>query len=69
MSKLGIFSLYIGTKFLYFNEGIMLIQHKYVKIILKRFQMIDCHFVTIPMEEGVQLFTNMDLDHVNESTC
>jgi hypothetical protein len=68
MSKLGTYSLYIGAKYLYFNEGIMLIQHKYAKIILERFQMIDCHFVTTPMEEGVQLFINMDLDPVNEST-
>lgn len=30
--------------------------------------MIDCHSVTTPMEEGVQLFINMDLDPVNEST-
>jgi hypothetical protein len=68
MSKLGTSSLYIGAEFLYFNEGIMLIQHKYMEIILKRFQMIDCHSVTTPMEEGVQLFINMDLDPVNEST-
>jgi hypothetical protein len=67
MSKLGISSLYISAEFLYFNEGIMLIQHKFMEIILERFQMIDCHFVTIPME-GVQLFINMDLDPMNEST-
>jgi hypothetical protein len=66
MSKLGTYSLYIGAKYLYFNEGIMLIQHKYAEIIIERFQMIDCHSVTIPMEEGVQLFTNINL--VIEST-
>lgn len=68
MSKLGISSLYIGVEFLYFNDKVMLIQHKYVEIIIERFQMIDCHSITTPMEEGVQLFTDMDLDPINEFT-
>lgn len=68
MSKLGIYSLYIGVEFLYFNDKIMLIQHKYAEIIIERFQMIDCHSITTPMEEGVQLFTDMDLDPINEFT-
>jgi hypothetical protein len=68
MSKLGISSLYIGVEFLYFNDKIMLIQYKYAEIIIERFQMIDCHSIATPMEEGVQLFTDMDLDPINEFT-
>jgi hypothetical protein len=35
-----------------FLEGIMLIQQQYAKLILKRFEMTNCHSIAIPMEEG-----------------
>ncbi len=52
MSCLGTECFYIGVEFLYFLEGIMLIQQQYAKLILKRFEMTNCHSIAIPMEEG-----------------
>jgi hypothetical protein len=61
MSYLGLATLYIGVEFIYFLECIMIIQHKYVEIILRRFQMSSYHFVTMPMDEGAQLLNDIGL--------
>ncbi len=63
MSRLNLTKFYI--KFLYFIEGKMLIQCRYARLILHRYQMANCHPISTTMEEGVCLYTDMDSNLTN----
>ncbi|KAK6122535.1 hypothetical protein DH2020_043713 [Rehmannia glutinosa] len=55
ITDLGLMSYYLGLEVKQMEEGIFLSQTGYAKEILKKFNMIDCNPVNIPMETGLKL--------------
>lgn len=55
MSDLGELAYFLGIEFLQTKKGVVMHQKKYVSEILKRFNMIDCNPVTVPVEGNLKL--------------
>ncbi|MDM1625968.1 hypothetical protein HX072_24970, partial [Escherichia coli] len=55
MSDLGPLHYYLGIQFLQRDDGIVLLQSKYILKLLKRFQLVDCKPVATPVESGTRL--------------
>ena len=60
MSYLGLAKLYLGVEISYDPLGTWLHQKKYIKSLLVRFGMEQCHTLTVPMNQTSQLKTEMD---------
>ena len=57
MSDLGLLSYFLDIEFAETKDGIVLHQKKYVKEVLKRFNMDQCNKVDTPMEGNLKLDT------------
>ena len=55
MSLLGELKLFLGFQIVQSKKGIFIHQSKYVKYMLKRFQLEDCKPVCTPMTAGCKL--------------
>jgi hypothetical protein len=55
MSLLGELNFFLGLKIIQSNRGFFIHQSKYVKYILKKFQLEDCKPVSTPMTVGCKL--------------
>ena len=49
MSDLGLLNYFLGIEVSQVKEGIFISQKKYTKIILRKFKMMDCRYVAIPL--------------------
>jgi Asp-tRNA(Asn)/Glu-tRNA(Gln) amidotransferase C subunit len=55
ISLLGELSLFLGLQICQRNQGIFISQTKYIREMLKRFEMEDCKPVTTPMQTSCKL--------------
>ena len=55
MTDLGALSYFLGMEFKHTAKGIVMHQQKYVKDLLKKFNMVSCHSVNTPAEPNVKL--------------
>lgn len=60
MTDIGRLTYFLSMEFVYTAEGIVLHQRKYVNEVLKRFSMIDCNSVMIPVETNLKLERNSE---------
>ena len=58
MSMIGELTFYLGLQIQQKNTGIFILQEKYLREMLKRFQMEDCKHVSTPMITGCKLCAN-----------
>jgi len=58
MSDLGLLSYFLGIEFAETKDGIVMHQKKYIKEVLKRFSMDQCHKVDTPVEGNLKLDTD-----------
>jgi uncharacterized membrane protein YciS (DUF1049 family) len=68
MSMLGELSFFLGLQITQRSEGIFLSQEKYLREMLKRFQMEDSTLVTTPMVTGCKLSKDDDSPNVGQSS-
>jgi hypothetical protein len=52
--------IYIGSEFVYVPTSIILVQRRYATMFLAQFNMIECRPTMTPMEEGIQLWSDMN---------
>jgi hypothetical protein len=68
MSMIGKLSIFLGLQITQRSEGIFLSQDKYLREILKRFQMEDSTPVSTPMVTGCKLSKDHDSPNVDQSS-
>jgi hypothetical protein len=68
MSMIGELSFFLGLQITQRSEGIFLSQEKYLREILKRFQMEDSTPVSTPMVTGCKLSKDDDSPNVDQSS-
>jgi hypothetical protein len=67
MSMLGELTFFLGLQVTQKNKGIFISQTKYIKEMLKKFQMGDCKSVSTPMVTGCKLSLDDDLPKVDQT--
>lgn len=67
MSMLGELSFFLGLQIHQTEKGIFISQTKYIREMLKRFRMEDCHLVSIPMVTGCKLSKEDESPIVNST--
>jgi hypothetical protein len=55
MSMLGELTFFLGLQVSQYNKGIFISQTKYIKEMLKKFQMEDCKLMSTPIFTGCKL--------------
>lgn len=60
MSMIGELSLFLGLQAIKFENGIFISQSKYVKEMLKKFEMDGCKSITTPLTIGCKLSKNVE---------
>jgi hypothetical protein len=68
MSMLGELSFFLGLQISQTNKGIFISQTKYIKEMLKKFEMEDCKPVSTPMVTGCKLSKEDESKEANQ-TC
>ena len=68
MSMIGELSFFLGLRIIQSFEGLFLSQEKYLKEMLKRFQMEDSSSVSTPMVVGCKLSKDDPLPDVDQRT-
>ncbi|XP_057443849.1 uncharacterized mitochondrial protein AtMg00810-like [Lotus japonicus] len=67
MSDMGELSYFLGIEFLRTEKGVFMSQKKYALEVLKRFNLLDCNYVTTPVDCGIVL-TKADTGKAVDST-
>jgi hypothetical protein len=67
ISLLGELSFFLGLQIRQRKQGIFISQTKYIREILKRFEMDDCKLVTIPMQTSCKLRKDDDSKSTDQS--
>jgi hypothetical protein len=52
--------MYISLEFVYVPTSIILVQRRYATMLLAQFNMMECQLAMTPMEEGIQLWSDMN---------
>jgi hypothetical protein len=60
MSLLGELSFYLGLQICQSNQGIFILQKKYIREMLKSFRMEDCKPINTPMQTSCKLSKDDD---------
>ena len=66
MSMLGELKFFLGLQISQSDKGIFISQTKYIKEMLKKFQMEDCKPVGTPMVPGFKLSNTDDYENVEQ---
>ena len=69
MKDLGMMHYFLGMEVWQSADGIFLGQGKYAVEILKRFGMMECKSMTIPMASNLKLLSDASLEAVDATMC
>ena len=67
MSLLGVLTFFLGLQVSQLEHGLFLSQTKYAKEMLRKFNMVDCKPVNIPMETGCKVLKKDDSPSINQT--
>jgi hypothetical protein len=67
MSMLGELSFFLGLQITQTNKGIFISQTKYIKDMLKKFEMEDCKHVSTPMVTGCNMSKEHESKEANQT--